>query len=81
MRGPFTMPSYLREPSAAVCWDCDRDAADTVFVTLRTPTGGEAIFPLSHSCHDALYPAVAAVAAQAGMAISQAPRALLRRAG
>ena len=85
MRSPTggvpTVPSYPREPSGSVCWNCDRDAHETVEITVRTPPGGEATFALCRACHDATYAALVAVAERAGLAISRAPAAGLLRAG
>ena len=63
------MPSYLRELSRSVCWNCDQDADDTVGITLRTPTGAGATFALCGACDDAISSALAEVAGQAGIAI------------
>ena len=63
------MPSYLREPSGSVCWNCDRDADDTAAVTVRTPTGGAATIALCDPCYDAIRPALVEVAADAGITI------------
>ena len=75
------MPSYLREPSDAVCWNCDRRTDETISVTLRLPGGGSAIFPLCRACHDETYTALVGVTARAGLTISRASTARLRRAG
>ena len=65
------MPSYLREPSSSVCWNCDHHADETVRVTVRTPTGGAAVFSLCGECYDAISPALAEVAGEAGAQIDR----------
>ena len=63
------MPSYLRQPSDAVCWNCDRDADETISVTLRSPAGAARAFRLCRACEDTISPALTHVAADAGIAI------------
>ena len=63
------MPSHLREPSGSVCWNCDRDADQTVVVTLRTPAGVARTFALCRACDAAVYPALVRVPTDAGMEV------------
>ena len=63
------MPSFLRQPSDAVCWNCDRDADETISVTLRSPAGVVRGFWLCRACEDDISPALTQVAADAGIAI------------
>ena len=63
------MPSYLREPSDAACWNCDRRTEDLVAVTLRSPAGAARAFALCRACEDTFFPALTQVAADAGIAI------------
>ena len=65
------MPSYLRAPSDAVCWNCDCRADETVSVFLHTPTGGEATFRLCGHCYDTIYPSFATLAREAGIAVTR----------
>jgi len=58
--GVLIVPSYLRKPSAAVCWNCDRDADETVAITLRAASGGETTLTLCRHCYDAAYVPLAA---------------------
>ena len=67
------MPSHLREPSGSVCWNCDRDAHETVEITVRTPPGGEATFALCRACDDAVSAALVRVPADASMEIVRGP--------
>ena len=55
MRGVSTVPSRLRNPPAVTCWNCDRKIEQTVAVTLRAPSGGEASLRLCRPCHDSVY--------------------------
>ncbi len=64
------MPTYLREPAGRTCWNCDREDDEAVRVTVRTPTGGEATFPLCRPCYHAIYSTVARLADEAGIAIT-----------
>ncbi len=66
------MPSYLRTPSDAVCWNCDRWADETVAVAICTPTGGEAAFRLCDRCYDEVYPSFATTAREAGITVIRA---------
>ena len=70
------MPSYLRAPSDAVCWNCDRHVDETIRVTLRMPSGGAATFALCRPCYDAIFPAVAEVAGQVGIRLECAAAVL-----
>ena len=67
--GVPTVPSYLREPSQPVCWNCDRRADEIVPVTLRTSSAIVSDFPLCRACEDTIYPALVHVAADAGIEI------------
>ncbi len=55
MRDVPTMPSYLRTPAVVVCWNCERDADETVAVTLQAPSGGETTLSLCTRCYDEVY--------------------------
>ena len=64
------MPAYLHAPSDRRCWGCDREDDEAVGVTVRTPTDGEATFPLCRRCYRAIYPTVARLADEAGVAVT-----------
>ncbi len=64
-----TVPSYLREPSDAACWNCDRDADQLVAITLRTPSGAARAFALCRDCDDTASEALVRVPADAGIEI------------
>ena len=68
-KGSPTVPSYLREPSKPVCWNCDQRADELVPVTLRTSSAIVSHFPLCRACDDAIYPALIHVTADAGIEI------------
>ncbi len=70
------MPSYLREPSDAACWNCDRREDALVVVTLRSPAGAARAFRLCRACEDTFSPALTQVAADAGIAIDYGASAL-----
>ncbi len=63
------MPSYLREPSDAACWSCDRRTDELMITTLRTSSGAARAFRLCRDCDAAIYPALVGVAADAGIEI------------
>ena len=67
--GVPTVPSYPREPSGSVCWNCDRDARETVAITLRAPSGAARAFALCRACDAAVYPALVRVPTDAGMEV------------
>ncbi len=67
------MPSYLHQALGSACWNCERDADDTVAVTLRMPTGDAATFALCGACLDGISPALAAAAGQIGIRIDRNP--------
>ena len=74
--GVPTVPSYLREMSAAICWNCDRGADWTVGVTLRTRSGATRTFRLCHDCRGLIEPALVALAEEAGVVLSRNDAAL-----
>ena len=67
------MPSYLRQPSDAVCWECDRWADETVAVSLHTPTGNKATYRLCGHCYDTIYPSFATLARETGITVTRPP--------
>ena len=70
------MAPYPREPSDAVCWNCDRRADETVRVTLQMPTGDVATFALCRVCLDGISPTLAAADGQIGIRIDRDPTVL-----
>ena len=71
------MPSYLRELSRSVCWNCDRDADETITVSLRSSTGEGASFALCRRCYEADYVPLAARAEELGAATCHGDRVLV----
>ena len=63
------MASYLREPSDATCWNCDRHTDDLVAVTLRAPTGATRAFALCRACDDAIYEVLVRIPVDAGLEV------------
>ena len=53
--GVITMPSSQREPSDAVCWNCDRRAHDVVPATVGSPVGGHIVLTLCRACYASSY--------------------------
>ena len=49
------MSSSSREPVAAVCWNCDRQADDVASVSLRARLGAQVAVALCHDCHATTY--------------------------
>jgi len=73
MKEAPSVPSYLRAPPLAVCWNCERDAGDTVAVTLETPSGGQSTIRLCDRCYDADYAPLVARSEGLGVALTLAP--------
>jgi CheY-like chemotaxis protein len=57
------VPQSLRDQLDPPCWNCDRATDETVGVSLRAPSGRDALLPLCRSCYAAYYLPLAAEAA------------------
>ena len=60
--GVLPVAAYPSEPSDAACWNCDRQAAKAVTVTLCAPSGEHVALTLCPDCHTATYLPLAAEA-------------------
>ena len=79
MREVPTVPSYLRDPSAAVCWNCDRDCEGLIAVTLQAPSGSRSTIRLCDRCYDAVYVPLVARTEAIGAATGQGGSTLTLR--